>query len=81
MLDEREAFKNLDLESAMKKSSTARTREQIKTTLSNGEDWLIKNSKNYDTVKDLKKGFKEFWKKPPVLKRIINFYRRQFNQI
>ena len=33
MLDEREAFKNLDLESAMKKSSTAGTREQIKTTL------------------------------------------------
>ena len=74
MLDEREAFKNLDLESAMKKSSTARTREQIKTTLSNGEDWLIKNSKNYDTVKDLKKGFKRvFGKNHPFLKESLTF--------
>ena len=74
MLDEREAFKNLDLESAMKKSSTAGTREQIKTTLSNGEDWLIKNSKNYDTVKDLKKGFKRvFGKNHPFLKESLTF--------
>lgn len=56
----------------MKKSSTARTREQIKTTLSNGEDWLIKTLKLWHG-KRFKKGFKRVFENHPFLKESLTF--------
>jgi hypothetical protein len=46
--------------------------QSINKSIDQGEDWLIKNSKNYDSVKDLKKGFtRVFGQDNPLLRKSL----------
>ena len=57
LIDERDSYVKLELMERIGSTPKPQTEKIIKQ-IDQGEDWLIENSKNYDTVKDLKKGFK-----------------------
>jgi len=72
MLDERQNFIELDLIPEMATTSKQLHSQSINKSIDQGEDWLIKNSKNYDSVKDLKKGFKRvFGEDHPLLRKSL----------
>jgi hypothetical protein len=72
MLDERENFIELDLIPEMATRNKQLGSQEINKRISQGEDWLIKNSKNYNSVKDLKKGFtRVLGKDHPFLKQTL----------
>ena len=70
LMDERENFIELDLKPTIAGQSKQISTNEINKNINQGEDWLIKNSKNYDTTEGLKKGFKRvFGKDHPFLKQ------------
>ena len=72
MLDERQSFIELDLIPEMATTSKKLHSQSINKSIDQGEDWLIKNSKNYDSVKDLKKGFtRVFGQDNPLLRKSL----------
>lgn len=72
MLDERQSFIELDLIPEMSTTSRQLHSQNINKSIDQGEDWLIKNSKNYDSVKDLKKGFtRVFGQDHPLLRKSL----------
>jgi len=72
MLDERQNFIELDLIPEMATTSKQLHSQSINKSIDQGEDWLIKNSKNYDSVKDLKKGFtRVFGEDHPLLRKTL----------
>ena len=72
MLDERQSFIELELIPEMSTTSRQLHSQKINKSIDQGEDWLIKNSKNYDSVKDLKKGFtRVFGQDNPLLRKSL----------
>ena len=72
MLDERQNFIELDLIPEMATTSKQLHSQSINKSIDQGEDWLIKNSQNYDSVKDLKKGFtRVFGQDHPLLRKSL----------
>ena len=72
LIDERENFIELDLKPTIAGQTKQASTNQINQNIDKGEDWLIKNSKNYETIEDLKKGFKRvFGKNHPFLKQTL----------
>jgi hypothetical protein len=72
LIDERENFIELDLKPTIAGKTKQDVTEKTNQTIRQGEDWLIKNSKNYDNVEDLKKGFKRvLGKDHPFLKQTL----------
>lgn len=68
LIDERENFIELEIKPTIAGQAKQASINQINQSIDKGEDWLIKNSKNYDSVEDLKKGFKRvFGKDHPFL--------------
>jgi hypothetical protein len=73
LIDERENFIELDIKPEIAGQTKRGNTIQINKSIDQGEDWLIKNSKNYNTVEDLKKGFKRvFGKKHPFLRQTLS---------
>jgi hypothetical protein len=72
LIDERENFIELDLKPTIAGQTKIGNTTQRNKMIDQGEDWLIKNSKNYDNVEDLKKGFKRvLGKDHPFLKQTL----------
>jgi len=72
LMDERENFIELDLKPTIAGKTKQDVTEKTNQIIRQGEDWLIKNSKNYDNVEDLKKGFKRvLGKDHPFLKQTL----------
>jgi hypothetical protein len=72
LMDERETFIELDLRPTIAGKTKQGATEKTNEIINQGEDWLIKNSKNYDNVEDLKKGFKRvLGKDHPFLKQTL----------
>jgi hypothetical protein len=72
LIDERENFIELDLKPTIAGQTKIGNTIQRNKMIDQGEDWLIKNSKNYDNVEDLKKGFKRvLGKDHPFLKQTL----------
>jgi hypothetical protein len=72
MLDERENFIELDLKPEIAGQTKQASTNKINENINKGEDWLIKNSENYDTPDQLKKGFKRvFGKEHPFLQKTL----------
>jgi hypothetical protein len=72
LMDERENFIELDLKPTIAGKTKQGVTEKTNEIIRQGEDWLIKNSKNYDNVEDLKKGFKRvLGKDHPFLKQTL----------
>ena len=72
LIDERENFIELDLKPTIAGKTKQDVTEKTNQIIRQGEDWLIKNSKNYDNVEDLKKGFKRvLGKDHPFLKQTL----------
>ena len=73
MLDERDAFRDLDTRQVTMKNISA-VGDSTKEVLNEGEKWLIKNSKKYNNVNNLKKGFKRvFTKDHPFFQKQFTF--------
>jgi hypothetical protein len=72
LMDERENFIELDIKPEIAGQTKLGNTIQINKSIDQGEDWLIKNSKNYENVEDLKKGFKRvFGKDHPFLRQTL----------
>ena len=72
LIDERENFIELDIKPTIAGQTKIGNTTQRNKMIDQGEDWLIKNSKNYDNVEDLKKGFKRvLGKDHPFLKQTL----------
>jgi hypothetical protein len=72
LMDERENFIELDLKPTIAGQTKIGNTIQRNKMIDQGEDWLIKNSKNYNNVEDLKKGFKRvLGKDHPFLKQTL----------
>ena len=69
LIDERQNFYELDIQPLLAQKTYQKETKLVNEFIDKGENWLIKNSKNYDNVKDLKRGFKRiFGKDHPFLK-------------
>jgi len=72
LMDERDSYIESELKDLVREVPTQQT-EKIVKQIDQGEDWLIENSKRYDTVEKLKKGFKRrFTEDHPFLKKRLN---------
>jgi hypothetical protein len=72
LMDERENFIELDIKPEIAGQTKLGNTIQINKSIDQGEDWLIKNSKNYENVEDFKKGFKRvFGKDHPFLRQTL----------
>jgi hypothetical protein len=72
LIDERENFIELDIRPTIAGKTKQGATEKTNEIINQGEDWLIKNSKNYDNVENLKTGFKRvFGKDHPFLRQTL----------